>query len=332
MGANYQEEVPNNFIGQAWEPGVVQNLQKNMTDYSIDSSHCHLWFDESIPPALSMDSGQTVSFKTLDACWGEVRSIDDFHQYRRNNPHGGSNPITGPVYIHQAVPGGTLIVDVDQIDLDSTGFQLIGPHRAMIQNEIADWTLHQVHAHDGRVRLGNGLELPADPVIGQLGTAPAGPRISHANPCGGNLDCPLVRTGAKVYFPIEVPGALFSVGDVHARQGDGEIVGAPEIGATVTLRLTCVKQRLANWPVVEDSDGWHVIATAPTESEAIRLAVFELSHLIQAKENRSMADAMILLTMTARIRCARSGKWGDQGPVVSVSIAKQFVPELLPWR
>lgn len=303
-----------------------------MTDHHIDSSHCHLWFDKSTPPVLSIESGQTVSFKTLDACWGEVRNIDDFHRYRRDNPHGGSNPITGPVFIRQAAPGGTLVVDIRQIELDPIGFQLIGPQRAMILDEITDWTCHEVHIDGDRIRMGNGLQLPADPVIGQLGTAPAGPRTGHANPCGGNLDCPLVRTGTTVYLPIEVPGALFSVGDVHARQGDGEIVGAPEIGATVTLRLSCLPHRLAHWPLVEDRDGWHIIATAPSEADAIRLAVFEFARMLQKFDNRSFEDAMVFLTLTARIRCCRSGRWADQGPVFCVSVSKPFLPQVGPPR
>jgi amidase len=294
-----------------------------MSTHALDASRCHTLFDASLPPALTIDSGDVVTFKTLDACWGEVRSIDDFHRYRSQNRR--SNPITGPVFVRNAVPGGTLRVDVLRIELDPIGFQLIGPSRGLIRDEVPTWTCHLVRVEGATLTLSNGTTLPTDPVIGQLGNAPAGEPTNKPTRVGGNLDCPFIRQGATVYLPVEVEGAMFSVGDVHARQGDGEIVGAPEIGATVTLRLSVLPQKLSSWPIVEDAEHWHALASAQTDAEAIRLAVFNAADFLCSTAGMSLGDAMVLMTMIAEIHCCRTGAWADHGPVVAVSMSKRLM-------
>jgi amidase len=295
------------------------------TQHLDAGANSHLLFDASLAPALTIDSGDAVTFKTLDACWGEVRSIDDFLRYRAEYRR-GSNPMTGPVFVRGARAGGTLRVDVLGIELDEVGFQLIGPNRAMIVDEVTEWMHYTVRVEGDWITVGDKLRLPADPIIGQLGNAPLGGATNRPNPCGGNLDCPFVKTGASVYLPVDVDGALFSVGDVHARQGDGEIVGAPEIGARVMLRLTYQPERIAPWPVIEDAESWHALASASDESEAVRLAVFHAAEVVRHhRAELSLADAMVLLTMTAKIHCCRAGRWGDHGPVVAVSVPKDML-------
>lgn len=119
---------------------------------------------------------------------------------------------------------------------------------------------------------------------------------------------------------------MFSVGDVHARQGDGEIVGAPEIGALITLRLSYFPEKSIDSPVVEDAQNWHVIGWGDHETEAIRRAVFAAAEFVQRTYGLALDDAMILLTMIAKIHCCRTGPWGDQGSVIAVSMPKSLLP------
>jgi amidase len=297
-----------------------------MSHHHIGIEHTHLLFDRAIAPVLRVRPGDTVTFDTLDACWGEVRSTEQFLRYRETNPHGGSNPLTGPVFVEGARPGGGLVVEILTIDLAPEGFQLIGPNRGVVRDEVTEWNLQVVHAEAGRLRLDSGLTLPIEPVIGELGNARAqGEPTNKPNPCGGNLDVPQIGVGATVFLPVEVPGAIFSLGDVHARQGDGELVGAPEIGATVTVRFDLLDRRRADLPLVQRDQSISLCASAPTEAEAIRKGTFEAARLLQREHGLSLNDALFFLTMTAQLRCSRTAKWGDHEPVVTVG----FSPELL---
>ncbi len=289
----------------------------------LDSKHTHILLDRSLPPAIRIRPGEEVTFETLDACWGRVRSVADFEAYRKSGQK--SNPLTGPVYVEGAVPGGGLTVDILRIELDQTGYQLIGPNRAIIKDEVKDWECFVVRIDDDRIVLPGGFVLPVDPVVGMVGVAPAGEPTNRPGPWGGNLDVPEIRTGVRVHLPVEVEGALFSLGDVHARQGDGELVGAPEIGARVTARLDVRAKPLSPYVMIETAETWSLAVTASTEAEAARHAGLAMGRFVAAQYRLRFSDAMVLLTMTARVTCARTGTWGDHGPVVCVSVLKSLI-------
>jgi len=295
---------------------------------TISSEHHHPKFDRSLPPVMTLAPGDEVVFETLDACYGQVRTLDDFMRYRRQ-PSRGGDPVTGPVRVDGARPGDTLVVEIRRIELASAGFQLIGPDRGIIRDEITDWTLHEVVPCGGRVRLSNGLEFAVEPIIGCFGNAPAGEPTDTANPLGGNCDVPAVRAGCKLYIPVEVPGALFSLGDVHARQGDGEVVGAPEISARVTAHFDVKPGRHSEWFMIEDATSWHTATAAPTEAEAARQAVFQNARFIERNYGVALKDALIVLTMIGRLSISLTGKWGNHQPVVCSSFSKRELDEAL---
>ncbi len=293
---------------------------------TIERHACHTHMDRTLPPVVRVQPGETTVFETLDACWGRVRSLPDFERYR-DDPNRRTDPLNGPVYIEGARAGGGLVVEILGIQLDETGFQLIGPNRATVREEVRDWDYYSVHICDGKICLPRGLELPIDPVIGTLGNAPAGDPTNHPNRLGGNLDCPQIRIGATVYLPIEVEGALFFLGDVHARQGDGEVVGAPEIGARVSVRFQTLDQPLATWPMVEDDAHWRIITAAATEEEAIRIGVFELARFVQRRYGVSFNDALVLLTMCISLNCSRTGGHGKLDRVICASFSKNAMEQ-----
>jgi amidase len=298
-----------------------------MAHHLITAEHLHLLFDRDLAPVLRVKPGETVTFQTLDACWGDVRSREQFLHYRQHNPRGGSNPLTGPVFVEGAAPGGCLVVEILDIELAAEGFQLIGPQRGVIRDEVSDWEFHLVRIEQQKLRLPGGLTLPIEPVVGQLGSAPARTPTNKPNPCGGNLDVPQIGIGATVYLPIEVPGAIFSVGDLHARQGDGELVGAPEIGGRVKIRFDVRDRARAGWPVVERADQIIVCASAPTEFEAIRAGTFEAARLLEREHGFAFNEALLFLTMTAQVRYSRAGHWGDHDPVIALSMSRKLIGE-----
>ena len=291
---------------------------------TIPASCHHELFDKDRAPVLRIEPGGVVAFETLDACFDEVRSVEDLEAHRRRRKPLG-NPITGPVYIEQATPGRTLIVDVLDIRLNETGFQLLGPNRGVIRDEEADWTCYALRVEGDDLVFPNGIRLPVDPIIGTMGNAPAGAPTSAPNRLGGNMDVPALKVGTRVHLPIDVPGGLFSLGDVHARQGDGEVVGAPEFGARVSVRLDVVDRPWSAWPLIEDGDKWHVVTCAATEAEAARIGVLEAARFLTKSHDIPRTDALFLLTMAVELHCARTGAWGGLEPVVCTSFPKRLV-------
>lgn len=288
----------------------------------LDKQSQHFLHDRSLPPIARAKPGDTVQFATLDACCGEVRSVEQLHARRKTDRK--SNPMNGPVFIEGAKPGGTLVVEILGIELDREGFQLIGPNRAIIREEVSDWTCYVFRVENGRVVFPNGIEVPADPVIGQFGNAPTGEPTNVPNPLGGNIDCPAVRIGAKLYIPIEVEGALFSLGDLHACQGDGEVVGAPEIGGRVTVRIDALPHRHSEWFMIESETHWHTCCAAETEGEAARLATFQNARFLERTKGIAFKDALVLLTLVGRLNISRTQKWGAHNPVVCASFPKSL--------
>jgi amidase len=296
--------------------------QSNTTDVvKIVPKECqHFLFDKQLAPVLTVAPGESVTFQTLDACCGEVRSVEQFLARRKTDRK--SNPINGPVFIEGAKPGGTLVVEIVGVELDRDGFQLIGPNRGIVRDEVPEWTCYAFRVEGDRVTFPNGLVVHAMPVIGQFGNASAGEPTNLPGPLGGNMDCPFVRAGAKLFIPIAVPGALFSLGDVHACQGDGEVVGAPEIGARVTVRFDVREGRHSDWFMIEDAMHWYTCGTAQTEAEAARLATLENARFIQRTQGIEFKDALILLTLIGRLSLSRTQKWGAHNPVVCASFSK----------
>jgi len=288
----------------------------------VGKQHQHFLFDRSLKPVATVKTGEPVLFETLDACCGEVRTVEQLHARRKTDRK--SNPINGPVFIEGAQPGNTLVVEILKIDLDEEGFQLIGPNRAIIKNEVADWTCYVFRVVRGRVRFPNGIEVTADPVIGQFGNAPAGEPTNLPNPLGGNQDCPFVKVGAKLYIPVEVEGALFSLGDLHACQGDGEVVGSPEIGGQVTVQFDVLQHRHSDWFMIEDATHWHSPRAEESEGEAARQAVLQNAHFLSRVRGIELTDALILLTLQGRLSISRTQKWGAHNPVVCSSFPKNL--------
>jgi amidase len=292
----------------------------------LDRTNHHTLMDRSLEPAVRIAPGEPLVIETFDACYGRVCSGADFERYR-HDPNRQTDPLTGPVFIEGARRNGGLVVEILDIQLDDAGFQLIGPQRAIIRDEVPEWDFYSVTIREGTIFLPRGLEMPIDPVVGTLGNAPAGEPTNRPNRLGGNLDCPAIRAGVKVYLPIEVEGAMFFLGDLHARQGDGEVVGAPEIGGRVTVRFDVLDEPAANWPLVEDDEYFHVVAGAATEEDAIRLGTFEAARVISARHGTSWEDALVLLTMCVSLRCSRTGGHGDLERVVCTSYPKSLIRE-----
>ncbi len=209
-----------------------------MTVYIVEPERgtLHGSFSRELAPILTIEPGDTVRFRTLDAGWNLAppRSTSDDEQpvkfEPRDSERDDGHALCGPIAIRGALPGMALGVRIDAVRPGRWGFTAVGgwPHPVNARLDVVEqgtflnWTLDP-DALTGRDQYGHTLALR--PFMGVLGMPPDEPGLHATVPprvTGGNIDCKELVAGSTLYLPIAVPGGLFSVGDGHAVQGDGE--------------------------------------------------------------------------------------------------------------
>jgi acetamidase/formamidase len=243
-------------------------------------------WDNSIEPALEIESGETVLLHVRDASdeqIGPASTADavatlDFEKV---------NPVSGPVYVKGAETGDTLAVELLEFEPPSWGWTAIIPGFGLLTEEFPDPWLRISQVADGFVRFSDRVTLPFRPFPGTLGVAPEEPgphSIVPPSRWGGNMDTKHLNPGTTLYLPVGVAGALFSLGDTHAAQGDGEVCGtAIETAMDVVLRLSVRKDVRVDAPhydvpagaiVEHERSAYHVCTgVGPDLMEAARDAV-----------------------------------------------------------
>ena len=226
-------------------------------------------------PAAFCGDGDIVLFETRDCSDGAVAR--DGSRERTPGKY-IANPATGPLYVRGAVPGDTLKVEILKIECAPWGFMGTGFGNNYMKNIPGERKIRTFDIADGTVKLG-GHAFPVSPMIGVIGVAPAGAGIDTETPDahGGNMDCTLIREGAEVYFPVNTPGALLAMGDLHAAMGDGEVCWyGLEVAGKVTARVSIVHGVKTETPAVIDRNRFAVIASAPTLDDSTRIAIEQM--------------------------------------------------------
>lgn len=260
----------------------------------------------TLPPALTVASGDTVTTETIDA-----NGWDKHGQKVMRSP----NPMNGPIAVLGAEPGDSLRVDI----LEMTPIRATGWTRAALAENVVDpefvaklpprdratWI---IDGNAGTVSLqdappGRALTLALAPMIGCLGVAPAmGQAISTATSGehGGNMDYRRLGPGATVWFPVSSPGALFFLGDAHALQGDGEIVGTGiEACFQVKVRLTVEKRRIT-WPRGQTERDIFTLGNARPLDQALQHATTEMTRWLTEDFGHDLTSASHLLGQAVR--------------------------------
>ena len=179
----------------------------------LAAENLHGHFSRSLEPVVTVDPGDSVRISVPSSGW----ELDSGETLAPQNPElDTGHALAGPIVVRGARAGETLIVRIDQVQPGSWGVTLTeAPH-------LIRWEL------EGDVGRGAGRSVRLAPFLGVLGMPPAEPG-SHSTtpprPCGGNIDCKELVAGTTLFLPIAVDGALFSAGDGHAAQGDGEVSG-----------------------------------------------------------------------------------------------------------
>lgn len=276
-------------------------------------------FDHAAPPVLRVEPGEPFVLETQD-CFGGVLTDENQLPDKTNLPGMFATPpqanyLTGPVYIEGAEPGDTLAVTIEQLLPVGQGVSILSPMAGGILFDTAEWAVALPLAtrivsllpgpsgttRDGLGDLGSGKLLPLAPMIGTIGVAPPGERLSSASrqgPWGGNLDCRDVREGSTIYFNCYNDGGLLSIGDVHCMQGAGELSGcACDVPADVTLRCHVIKGKsIRDIRVVTETSLIALGLEKPLE-RSVASATSNLMHWLVTEYDMSPQNAYMLISM-----------------------------------
>src|SRR6266540_2344456 len=223
-----------------------------MTGHS-HTSHSHHVCHNAFSPRLTIAPGDSVSFATFDASGGQLTKTSTVADVARLD-FGLVNPVTGPVFVDGAEPGDALKVTVLSFKPSGWGWTGNIPGFGLLADQFPDARLHHWHYDTSLApaMYGPGGRVPLKPFTGTIGVAPAATGLHSIIPprnVGGNMDVRDIAEGTELWLPVEVAGALFSVGDTHAAQGDGEVCGtAIESPMDVVLKLDLVKDARLKTP------------------------------------------------------------------------------------
>jgi acetamidase/formamidase len=286
----------------------------------------HGHFSRDLPPILTIDSGDTIAFETLDAGWGLEAVSPGSTSRRRFEPRDPEldegHALIGPVEVRGARAGQTLSVRIDLVRVGDFGFTDAGGFSTPLNDRLglSDGEkcviAFELDADTGVGRDQGGREVELRPFLGVMGMPPPEPgRHPTAPPrvWGGNLDCTELVAGTTLLLPIPVDGALFSAGDCHARQGDGEVsqlaIECPAERVELTLELRY--EPVLEGPVAWTPDAWITFGLDEDLDEAAALALegmldlMEREHGLGRREALALASAVVDLHVTQLVNGVR---------------------------
>lgn len=291
-----------------------------MTIYTLEPEQgiLHGSFSREFPPVLNIDTGDTVVFRTLDVSWGvEPREARDV-PYQKFAPRvaerDDGHALCGPVALRGAQPGMTLEVRINEIRPGTWGWTTAGGRvtETMKKLGVEDgtllaWTL-DADTMCGRDQYGR--TIPLRPFMGVMGLPPDEPGIHSTVPprfCGGNMDCKELVAGSTLFLPIAVPGALFSCGDGHAVQGDGEVSG---------VGLECPMERVSltfflrddihlTVPRAQTPAGWVTLGSHQDMHEASLIALGAMLDLLEEHYHLSRSDALAFASLAVDLHISQ---------------------------
>ena len=287
-------------------------------NHTIHSLQHHFGWDNANKPVIDIKSGETIEIDTVDSS-GSQLNIDSTIDDVKNLDFSKVNPVTGPIFIEDAKEGD--VVEVELIDFIASGWgwTAVIPGFGLLSDEFKDpdlnlWKydkdnpIESIYSTYGKV--------PLKPFVGTIGLAlkePGNHSIVPPRHCGGNLDIKDLSKGSKVRFPVQIPGALLSLGDTHAAQGDGEICGtAIESPMKVIVKVNLIKNMKIPSPQFEtfgpvsnhiDKDGYFVTTGVGSDlMEGAKNAIRSMIDLLVKKLNIPDSKAYMFCSVCADLR------------------------------
>ncbi len=292
-------------------------------DYTIHGAQHHFGWDNSIAPAERVEPGSQIAFHCMDSSAGQLGPSSSVADVAALD-FGKINPVSGPIHVEGAEPGDALKITIDsfaprEVDGSAWGWTANIPGFGLLADQFTDPAL-TVWKYDARTLqpalFGDHGRVPLKPFCGTIGNALAEPGLHSIVPprrVGGNLDIRDLSAGTILYLPVEVAGALFSVGDTHAAQGDGEVCGtAIESPMDVVLTLDLVKNANLRFPRFTtagpvtrhlDAKGYEVTTgIGPDLMSASRDAVAGMVDFLCASRQMAAVDAYMLVSTCGDLR------------------------------
>lgn len=272
-----------------------------------------------------MNRGETVVVETQDCYRGLLTKAP---RTNGDDDQSGAIPVTGPIYVEEASIGDVLSIQVKQITTAGTGVFAVRPETGVPGQDIKEPEVRVLEVNENQVHLDDRLKLPLHPVIGSMGVAAKHGEIDTVYPGrhGGNMDTLEITTGSRVYLPVQVNGALLSLGDVKACVGDGQIAGSGvEVEAEVTLRVDTLPGGRFSWPRVESKGEWITITSASTVDQAARLAITEMVKWISQDKGLDFDTAYALVSLGGSLRVSQ---WGNPLTTARMVFPKRLINKL----
>lgn len=292
----------------------MYRISKTQTVYAMDAANA---------PVLTVPSGSRIVFETCD-CFED--QISDAAQEFGGVDWSRVNPATGPVFVQQAEVGDVLVVEIETITLAKRAVMVTMPKLGVMGAHLSAPIIRVIEVGDTEAVLPGNIRVPLNPMIGVIGTAPAGAGISCGTPGahGGNMDCKIIAPGTTLYLPVNVPGALLAMGDLHAAMGDGEVsVCGMEIAGEVCVRVSVLKGRALPTPMAQTADAIYTIASALLLDDAANLAACNMVQFIHEATKAVVAGAM---AQGADMTAASASTGSPVSPVSTVTTASATLP------
>lgn len=283
-------------------------------------------FDSTAAPVGRMRSGDTVVVETYDTSTGRIHRPEDVPVFVAARDPKKVNPAGGPIWIENAQPGDTLAVTILDIQLAPLGFARALKGAGVLQDGIREHGVVMVRVDGDHLVFGDRIRLPARKMVGVIGTAPAGDVVYTAHPAaiGSNIDLTPIAVGATVYLPVQVPGALLAIGDVHASMGEGEVCGTGiEINGEVTARVELLAGGAPRRIWLETPEAWIKTGQGPTLEAAVAEAVTEMTVFLQERFDLDRTEAFLLVSACGDVRIGQCARIAGCDATACVIVSKQ---------
>jgi len=307
-----------------------------MSEHTLAAEPTHSVWDRSLPPRLNIVPEDQVHFHCLDASGGQVQkdmTATEFQSIDRTRIHA----LTGPVWIDGAEPGDVLQIDVLFTQHSGWGWTSVIEGLGFLKERFHEPYLFHWHLDGLETRSLFPAVVPVRPFLGVMGVAPPVDGSFRTRPpgtFGGNMDVRELCAGSTLYLPVYNRGALFSCGDGHAAQGDGEVcINGIECPLDVTLAFHLHKQQPLSGPLVESSesvasdascDSWIVVESATDAVSAARAATHRMIDLLSSRWGMSDVHAYLLCSVALKLRLSQVVN--EPMYTVSAAISKQILP------
>ena len=271
----------------------MKKVPKHKVIYSFSSKH---------KPVEHVKPGERVLLELEDAFGGQVKDenvpIDELDWSMVNGA-------TGPIFIEDAKPGDTLVVQIEKIKIAKQGAIAVIPNQGVLKHKPFNASVKLVSIRDGYIYFDDGLKVKANPMIGTIGVAPMTGEVPTGSlgKHGGNMDVKELTAGTVLYLPVFVDGALFAAGDLHAVQADGEVcVSAVEVSGEVTLSFDVLKGKSPRWPVLENEDSYALLACGDSLDEASSSAVEAAVEALMREYSWSFEKAYMFASLVVNLK------------------------------